>query len=156
MPTFRATLCKVGLLYAVEVPAAVLTALGGSKKIPVIVRYLGDAHASTVTPARGGRGRLFLRVDVFRPRGFGVGDELEISLTPDRSPRVLAVPPDLQRALQFRPAALAGWDRAAPSTRRVVVDHLNEARSSGTRERRIEKLVEHFAEKTAAHAMKRS
>ena len=156
MPTFRATLRKVGPLYAVEVPAAVLAALGGAKKIPVTVRYLGDAHASTVTPARGGRGRLFLRVDVFRPRGLGVGDALDISLTPDRSPRVLAVPPDLQRALQFRPAALAGWERAAPSTRRVVVDHLNEARSPETRERRIEKLVEHFAEKSAARAKQRS
>ena len=152
MPSFRATLRQVGPLYAVEVPAPVVQALGSAKKIPVIVRYLGDAHASTVTPARGGRGRLFLRVAVFRPRGLGVGDELEIALTVDRSPRVLAVPPDLQRALRFRPAALAGWENAAPSTRRVVVEHIAEARAPATRDRRIEKLVEHFAEKSAARA----
>lgn len=153
--TFRARLDKVGPLYAVKVPASVFKALGAAPKIPVTVRYLGDAHPSTVTPARGGGGRLFLRVEVFRPHGLGVGDEVEVSLAPDTSKRVTIVPPDLQRALQFRPAALAGWERAAPSTKRIVVENLNEARTPETRERRIEKLIEHFAELSARRAKKK-
>lgn len=152
MPTFRATLRRVGLLYAVEVPVSVVTALGGAKKIPVIARYLDDAHASTVTSARGGSGRLFVRVDIFRPHGLGVGDKLDVSLTPDRSPRVLSVPTDLQRALQVRPAAAAAFTRAAPSTRRMVVELLESSRTEETRRRRLEKIIERLAENTANRA----
>jgi hypothetical protein len=153
--TFRARLHRLGPLYAVKVPTTVVKALGDAKQIPVIAHYLGDAHPSTVTPARGGGGRLFLRVEVFRPQGLEVGDEVEVSLAPDHSKRVTVTPPDLQRALQFRPTALAGWDRAAPSTRRIVVENLNEARSPETRLRRIEKLVEAFAEREAARGRKK-
>lgn len=152
MPTFRAPIRKVGPGYWVDVPASVVAALGRARHIPVTVRYAGDAHASTVTPGRTGRGRLALHADIFRARGFSVGDELDIALTPDRTPRTITVPPDLQRALGFRPAAAAGWERAAPSTRRVVIAQLDAARSPETRARRIEKLIEHFAEKHAARA----
>jgi uncharacterized protein YdeI (YjbR/CyaY-like superfamily) len=60
----------------------------------------------------------------------------------------------LQRALAFRPAAEVGWLHAAPSTRRVLVEQLNAARTEETRARRVEKLVEHFAEKAAARKRK--
>lgn len=155
MPAFRATILKVGPGYWVDVPASVVDALGRARHIPVLLRYAGDAHPSTVTPGREGRGRVSLHADVFRARGLTVGDEVEVSLTPDRTPRTVTVPPDLQRALTFRAAAAAGWAQAAPSTRRVVVEQLNEARMPETRARRIEKLVELFAEKAAARARKK-
>jgi hypothetical protein len=155
MPTFRATLVKVGPGYWVDVPASVVESLGRARHIPVTVRYAGDAHASTVTPGREGRGRVALHADVFRVAGFAVGDELEISLTLDRTPRTITVPPDLQRALKFRPAADTAWQSAAPSTRRVVIEQLNGVRTAETRTRRIEKLVEHFAEKAATRPKKK-
>ena len=152
MPAFRATICKVGPGYWVDVPASVVEELGRARHIRVIVRYAGDAHPSTVTPGREGRGRLALHADVFRAAGLKVGDELEVSLTLDRTPRTVTVPPDLQRALKFRPAAEKGWQRAAPSTHRVIVEQLNAIRTAETRVRRIEKLVEYFAERAAAQA----
>lgn len=155
MPTFSATILKVGPGYWVDVPAAVVEELGRARHIPVTVRYAGDAHASTVTPGREGRGRLSLHADVFRAGGFAVGDKIEIALTLDRTPRTVTVPPDLLRALKFRPAADAAWQQAAPSTRRVVVEQLNAIRTAETRVRRIETLVELFAEKAAARAKKK-
>lgn len=155
MPTFTATILKVGPGYWVDVPATTVEALGRARHIPVTVRYAGDAHASTVTPGREGRGRLSLHADVFRAGGFAVGDEIEITLTLDRSARKITVPPDFLRALQFRPAADAAWQQAAPSTRRVVVEQLNAIRTAETRAGRIETLVEHFADKAAARAKKK-
>ncbi len=152
MPTFRATILKVGPGYWVDVPAAVVEALGRARHIPVTLRYAGDAHASTVTPGKNGLGRVALHADVFRAGGFSLGDELEIKITLDRTPRTVTVPPDLQRALKFRPTAAAGWEQAAPSTRRVVVEQLNAVRTAETRARRIESLIEHFAERAAARA----
>jgi hypothetical protein len=154
MPTFRAKILKVGPGYWVDVPASVVEQLGRARQIPVTVRYAGDAHPSTVTPGKENRGRVALHADVFRAGGFAVGDSLDVSLTPDRAPRTVTVPADLQRALAFRPAANHGWLQAAPSTRRVVSEQLNALRTPAARARRIEKLVEHFAEKAAARAVR--
>ena len=152
MPTFRAKILKVGPGYWVDVPASVVEQLGRARHIPVTLRYAGEAHPSTVTPGKEDRGRVALHADVFRAGGFAVGDTLDVTLTLDRSPRTVAVPPDLRRALAFRPAADAGWQQAAPSTRRVVIEQLNALRTPEARARRLEKLIEHFAEKTAGRA----
>ncbi len=155
MPTFRAPLHKVGPVYAVQVPAAVVKELGGAGKTPVTVRYLGEAHASTVTPAREGHGRVFLRADIFRPHGLRVGDDIEVSVTLDNAKRVIVVPADLQRALSFRAAARAGWERSAPSSKRIIIERLDESRTAETRERRIDKLVESLAELAARKRKKK-
>lgn len=152
MPTFRAKILKVGPGYWVEVPASAVEELGRARHIPVTLRYAGDAHPSTVTPGQKGRGRVALHADVFRAAGFEVGDTLDVTLTPDPQPRTVAIPPDLQRALAFRPAADSAWQKAAPSTRRVVVEQLNALRTPAARARRIEKLVEYFAEKAVERA----
>ncbi len=154
MPVFRARIKKVGLLYAVDVPPAVFRALGPERRIPVIVRYLGDAHPSTVTSGRAGRGRLFLRVDVFRPHGLGAGYEVDITLTRDRSSLVVALPPDLEQALRYRPAAATAFTRGSPSTRRMIVALLEESRKPETRQRRLEKIIERLAENNASQATK--
>lgn len=146
MPTFRATIAKVGPGYWVDVPAPVVEELGRARHIPVTIRYAGDAHATTVTPGREGRGRVSLHADVFRAAGLKVGDALDITLTLDCTPRTITVPPDLQRALKFRPLADGAWQGAAPSSRRVIIEQLNALRSPEARARRIEKLVEQFAE----------
>jgi hypothetical protein len=146
MPTFRATILKVGPGYWVDVPAAVVDELGRAKQIPVTLRYAGEAHASTVTPGQAGRGRVALRAEVFRAAGFEPGDTVEVTLTPDHTPRTIVTPPDLQRALAFRLSAAARWEQAATSTRRVLIERLDEARSPETRARRIERMVEYLAE----------
>ncbi|HEY0947415.1 MAG TPA: YdeI/OmpD-associated family protein [Opitutaceae bacterium] len=147
--TFTAKIRRIGVPYAVDVPRDVVKELGGAAMIPVIVRYAGDAHASTVTPGGGGRGRVFLHADALRAAGFKVGDEIAVTITRDPQPRVIEVPADLARALQFRPNAAKEFERAAPSTRRVVIENLVDARTPETRQRRIERLVEQLAERAA-------
>lgn len=149
MPTFTSTIRKIGVPYAVDVPREVVQALGTEQMIPVIVRYAGDAHPSTVTPGGNGNGRVFLHADALKAGGFKVGDEIAVTITRDRQPRTIEVPPDLARALQFRPTAAAEFARAAPSTRRVVIENLADSRTPETRQRRIERLVEQLAERAA-------
>lgn len=150
MPSFAAKIRKIGVPYAIDVPRAVVKALGGEPMIPVIARYAGDAHPSTVTPGGGGRGRVFLHADALRAGGFKVGDTIDVTLSRDREPHTIEVPADLARALQFRPAAAREFERAAPSTRRIVVEKLVTSRTPETRARRIERLVEQLAERAAA------
>ncbi|MSU22632.1 MAG: hypothetical protein EXS32_02300 [Opitutus sp.] len=154
MPAFTATIVKLSVLRSVLVPPKIVAALGGGTHIPVVARYADAATVSTLNPAGGHRRRLVLQMDVLRPAKLDTGDRIKIELTLDRSSRHQALPVDLQRALQFRPAAAAALERASPSTRRIVVELLEESRTPETRARRLEKLIERLAENSPRRATK--
>jgi hypothetical protein len=152
--TFSAPIVKIGVLRSVIVPAKIVRALGGGTHIAVIARYAGETTRSTLNPAGGGQRRLVLRMDVLRPAHLDAGDALEVSLEASSVSHQQPLPPDLQRALQFRPAAAAALERASPSTWRMIVELLEQARTPETRQRRLEKLVERLAQNTADRATK--
>ena len=150
--TFRARVVKVGVLRSVIVPAKITAALGGAARIPVIARYGGEVTRSTLVPAGGAQRRLVLQMDVLRPAKIDAGQVLEIQLTPDTGTRRQPLPADLQRALQFRPTATAELERSSPSTWRMIIESLEAARTPETRERRVDKIIEHLAENAGARA----
>ncbi len=153
MAEFTANIRRVGQLYAVDVPAALMSKLGSGRAKCVLARYAGEEHESTVTPGGAGRGRLFLRVELLRAAGFEVGAKIKIGLKPHTRTQV-EYPEDLRRALQFRPAAAAALGRASPSNKRLAVALLEQCRTPETRARRLEKLIERLAENTAERATK--
>ncbi len=152
--TFRAEITKISVLRCVIVPPKVVAALGGALRIPVIAKYGGATTQSTLSPAGGNRRRLTLKLEVLKAAGLDAGDAVTIALSPDSNPRHVNFPPDLLRALQFRPTAAAALDRASPSTRRIVVELLEQSRTPETRQRRLERLIERLAENTADRATK--
>lgn len=154
MPSFTAPIFKITVLRCVIVPPNVVKALGGALRIPVIAKYGGATTQSTISPAGGNKRRLTLKLDVLKAAGLDAGDRLKIELLPDANPRFVHFPPDLERALKFRPAAAAALDRASPSTRRIVVELLEQSKTPETRQRRLEKLIERLAENTADRATK--
>src|SRR5471030_1009942 len=118
MPTFTARIEKNWIMRCVIVPANVMRSLGGGLRIPVVASYAGEKVATTVMPAGRKRGRLTVLMDILRPGGLDVGDRLEVRLTRSTNPRDPVVPADLQRALQFRPAAQEAFGQGPPSMRR--------------------------------------
>jgi uncharacterized protein YdeI (YjbR/CyaY-like superfamily) len=95
-------------------------------------------------------------MDVLRPAKLDAGDTIEISLEPATESHKRPLPPDLARALQFRPAAAAELDRAAPSTWRMIIERLEQARTPETRQQRVERMVERLAEMAAERMRKKS
>jgi hypothetical protein len=154
MPTFTTAIVKIGVLRSVIVPSKIVGALGGDSHIPVIARYAGVSTQSTLNPAGGAKRRLVLQMDVLRPAKLDAGDKLTVDLKRDTGPRAPEPPEDLRRAFQFRPAAAAAYERASPSTKRVIVELLEQCRAPETRARRLEKLIERLAENTADRATK--
>jgi hypothetical protein len=152
--SFTTKIGKTGILRTVLVPAKVVAALGGGLRIPVLATYGGTTTQSTLAPAGGKKRRLTLKMNVLRGAGLDAGATLKISLAPDANPRAVAFPADLLRALQFRPAAVAALDRASPSTRRMIVERLEQCRRPETRQRRLERLIERLAEIAADKASK--
>ncbi len=152
---FTARIGKVGILRCVPVPSKIVQALGGAARIPVLARYAGETTRSTLVPAGGTTRRLVLQMSVLRRAQLDAGDSLEISLELARESHKQPLPPDLARALQFRPTAAAELDRAAPSTWRMIIEKLEQARTPETRQQRIERMVERLAEMAAVRAKKK-
>ena len=135
-------------------PSEIVKILGGAVRIPVIARYAGDITRSTLSPAGGTKRRLVLQMGVLRPAKLDAGDTIEVSLEPARESHKQTLPPDLARALQFRPSAAAELERAPPSTWRMIVERLEQARTPETRQSRVERIVERLSEMHAARIAK--
>ena len=149
LQTFRARIGRTGILRSVIVPAKIVSALGGAPRIPVLACYAGETTQSTLVPAGGANRRLVLKMEVLRPAQLDTGSMLEVTLTTDAGPRRPMLPADVQRALQFRPAAATALERASPSTWRTIIERLESSRTPETRQQRLEKMIEHLAEDAA-------
>lgn len=151
---FTTRIGRTGILRSVIVPPKIVKALGGALRLPVLARYAGDTTRSTLSPAGGAKRRLVLQMGVLRPAGLDTGDRIEISLERATESHRPSLPPDLARALQFRPAATAELERASPSTWRMILERLEQARAPEARQRRVEQVVERLAERAALRAEK--
>ena len=107
-------------------------------------------------PAGSGRGRLTVLADFVRAAGLDVGDRIEVTLTRSTESRDPAVPADLQRALQFRPAARAAFEQGPASQRRWIVIYLDQARRAETRAARVELILERLTEIAQRQAKRKS
>jgi uncharacterized protein YdeI (YjbR/CyaY-like superfamily) len=64
-----------------------------------------------------------------------------VTLEHDTAPRTVEVPAALSAALAADPAAVAAWEKFAPSHRKAHVAAILEAKSDETRDRRIAKTL---------------
>ena len=155
MPTFTARIDKNWIMRCVIVPVTVMRALGGGPRISVLAEYAGEKHLTTVMPAGRGRGRLTVLADIVRAAQLDTGDRIEVTLTRSLDPREPVVPADLQRALQFRPAAREAFAHGPASLRRSVVTYIEQARRAETRAAYIEVAVERLTERAQRQAKRK-
>jgi hypothetical protein len=122
---------------AVRVPPEVATALGGLKQMRVVGTIDGTEFRSSTMPYRGG---LYMGVHKATRAAAGVeiGDEIEVVVARDTSPRVLELPPELESALAAEPELRARWDRLAFSHRREHAEAIAEAKRPETKARRLD------------------
>jgi hypothetical protein len=142
---FKGTLAQVGNNTGIEVPPAIVEALGAGKKPAVSVNLNGYAYRSTIA-VMGGRYMIAFSADKRAATGIKGGDKIEVTLELDTAPRVMEMPPDLQKALDRNKAAKAYFATLSYSNQRRHIDPINDAKSDETRARRIEKSVALFAE----------
>ncbi|MGY1803151.1 YdeI/OmpD-associated family protein [Blastococcus sp. SYSU D00922] len=124
-----------------EVPAEVVDALGAGRKPPVVVRIGGHSYRSTVA-VMGGRYLLPLSAENRTAAGVSAGDEVDVDVELDTSPREVAVPADLAEALDGDAAARAAFDALSYSHRRRHVIAIEDAKTPETRQRRVTKALE--------------
>ena len=143
---FRATIELAGkTATGIEVPAAVVTKLGSSKKPAVRVTIKGYTYRSTIA-TMGGRFMLPISAQVREAAGVAARDQVDVDVDLDTAPRVVTVPPDFSRALTREPAAKRFFEGLSFSNKQRIVIAIEAAKAPETRQRRIAKSVSSLRE----------
>jgi hypothetical protein len=123
------------------IPPEVGAALGGNRQMRVAGSLQGTPFRSSTMPYRGG---LYVGVHKVtrEAAGVAIGDEVEIALVRDDSPRVLELAPELEAAFAEHPDLRARFDALAFTRRRELADPVAEARRQETRAARVERALD--------------
>jgi hypothetical protein len=139
---FDATLLQEGRnATGIEVPRAIVEALGPSRKPAVTVSLNGFSYCTTVA-SMGGRFMLPVSRERREAAGLKAGDVVEVEIALDTEPREVVLPADFAAALGAEPEAGAVFDGLAHSHKQRHVLPIEAAATAETRARRIAKAIE--------------
>ena len=124
----------------IEVPPAIVEALGAGKRPPVKVTLNGYSYRSTVA-VMGGTYMVGLAAEHRAMAGVSGGQTVEVDIELDSGPREVAVPADFAQSL-VAAGADGRFASLAYSHRKEHVRAIEEAKTAETRQRRIEKAIE--------------
>jgi hypothetical protein len=124
----------------VQVPDAVVTALGSSRRPAVTVTVNEHTWRSSVA-YMGGVFLLGISAENRAAAHVSAGDLLDIELELDTAVRDVAVPTDLAAGLDGQPGARAAFEALSYSNRRGIVMAVGGAKTEQTRQRRIARSV---------------
>ena len=128
------------------VPDKVVDAFGQGKKPKVTVTINGTFSYPNTVAVMSGKYMIGVSKERRKLAGVNPGEMVEVTLELDTAPRVMEVPPDLQKALDKDKAAKAYFATLSYSNQRRHIDNINGAKTDETRTRRIEKSVALFHE----------
>jgi bifunctional DNA-binding transcriptional regulator/antitoxin component of YhaV-PrlF toxin-antitoxin module len=122
------------------IPPDVTEALGGLRQVRIVGTLNGVSYRSSTMPYRGA---FYMGVHkaTREQAGVQVGDEVEIVVERDDSPRVLELAPELEAALAAEPELRTRFDALSFSRRRELADPIAEAKKPETRTARLEKAL---------------
>lgn len=142
---FRATIRKQGPNPYVDVPEAVSRAFAAYARSGR-VGFEGTLDKApirgTLIPVGHGRHRLYVNGGMRAAAGVAVGDTVPFQLRPTR-PGTVRPPADVSVALRRVKGARAAFDALSPSHRCELLRYIDDARTRQTRQRRIEKSIDH-------------
>jgi hypothetical protein len=138
--TFRAVVLQTGNNTGIPVPEEIIARLGAGKR-PLVRVTLNQYMYRSAVAVMDGRYMISLSAENRQAAGVKGGDELDITLELDLTPRTVEIPKDLEAAL-LNAGVLPAYEKMAPSMKKEYVRQVEEAKTQETRERRIAKIVE--------------
>ena len=123
-----------------EIPPEVVESLGAGKRPPVLVTINGYTYRNTVA-VYGGVYMIGVSAENRSQAGVSGGEVVDVDLELDTAPREVAIPPELQAALDADPAAQATFDKLSYSNKSWHALQVTGTNNPETRARRIEKSV---------------
>ena len=125
---------------AAKIPPDITQALGGLKQMRVTGTLNGQPIRTSTMPYRGGF-YVGIHKASREAAGVDIGDEVELELTRDDSPRDLDIPPELETAFRAEPGLRKRFDSLSFSRRRDLAAPISEAKKPETRAARLEKSL---------------
>jgi Bacteriocin-protection, YdeI or OmpD-Associated/Domain of unknown function (DUF1905) len=138
---FEAAIYRVGILYCIDVPAALSKTLGGETHIPVTGTVNGVTMRGQLVPRGDGEHRLFLDGKVRKAARVGQGQVVTLVLGPDRESREVPIPEDVLEAFEDEPGVLEKFQGLTMSQRREVLLWILKAKHVETRAKRVANIV---------------
>ncbi len=140
--TFRAPIVSTGKTAAgIRVPDAIVEALGGGRRPLCMVTLNGTYRYRCQVAPMGGEWWLGVSNEHRASAGLAAGDEVEVELVVDTSPRELEVPPELAAALDADAVARAFFDGLSYSNRRVFTLSVEGTSNPETKAKRVAKAL---------------
>jgi hypothetical protein len=137
---FRATVELEGkTATGIEIPDAVIAALGSSKRPPVTVT-INDFSYRTTAVRMGGRFLVPLSAENRAGARVAAGDEIDVDIALDEAPREIALPDDLDAALDDQ--ARTAYESLSYTHRKEWVRWIEDAKKPETRAARVVKTVD--------------
>ncbi|UCH84592.1 MAG: DUF1905 domain-containing protein [Candidatus Latescibacterota bacterium] len=143
---FSAKIYKIGINRCVDVPKRVSDTFGKRGLVPVTGTIDGYRIRATLVPKGGGRHRLYVNGEMRNAIGADTSDRVSFVLRIDTRSREIPTPKDVASALRRVKGATATFNAFTPSKRRGILRWILDAKRPDTRERRIEKVIEHINE----------
>ncbi|MGV8911705.1 MAG: YdeI/OmpD-associated family protein [Rhodoglobus sp.] len=143
--TFDTTLSANGNNTGIVVPPEVLQQLGAGKRPAVAVDVNGYSYFSTVG-VMAGRSLVSVSAAVRKVTGLAAGDPIRVTLTVNDTPREVDVPADFAEALRSHPGIERFYQSLPNSLQRYHLDQIAGAKTTETRQRRIDKSIALFLE----------
>lgn len=137
---FKARVIPSGNATAVEIPQAVMEALGSQARPPVSVTINGHSWRSRVAAMRG---QQLIGISAANRGAAGIaeGETVEVDVVLDEAPRTVELPADLATALKHGAGAMAAFERLPFGLKQKHVRDIEASSTAEVRERRIAKLV---------------
>jgi hypothetical protein len=132
----------------IPVPDEVVESLGGSKR-PAVTVTVGGYTYRTTAARMGGRFLVPLSAEHREAAGLAAGDDVTVDIALDDAPREVALPPDLEAAMDD--AARTTYAGLAYTHRKEWVRWVEEAKKPETRATRVEKTVAGLREGKKTH-----
>jgi len=142
---FDTTVTATGSNTGIVVPDDAIERLGAGRRPAVVVNVNGYEYRNTVG-VMGGKHMISISAAVRKATGLKGGDPIHVMLTAAESPREVDVPGDVAAALSADPQAGAFFEQLSNSLQRYHVDTINAAKTTATRQRRIDKAISLFRE----------
>jgi hypothetical protein len=142
---FDTTVTATGNNTGIVIPDDAIERLGAGRRPAVVVSVNGYEYRNTVG-VMGGKHIISISAAVRKETGLKGGDPIHVTLTVADTSREVEVPGDFAAALSADPEARAFFDKLSNSLQRYHVETINAAKTTATRQRRIEKAITLFRE----------
>lgn len=130
----------------VEVPFDVEKAFGAKKpRVKAVIE--GVPYRGLLTRMGGLNHILIILKGIREQIGKTFGDKVKVTVEPDTEPRVIEIPPELEKAFRKDKAAAAYFHSLAYSHKREYVGYITEAKKEETRLRRVAQTISMLKQK---------